>query len=370
MFSFPKKERGGANPMRQEEIHIYKDPPKAIYTRKYEPVEMGDVTYMVRPDSEYGDVSRINDSIQLFARGQNPAVEIDYTGLGKGSQTTHLTSRAPSAPYKVEVVRPPLQPVETRVPLSNPRIHQNYSIMTNPSREPLAIADKYDHNAVQSHIIEDLAGNIRVNPTQPAFDTVELNRDAATIYTQKVLEGSVQSSANKDIGTNRENTKLRDNATRLELLRYAVNAPAGFSEVVIIDPKFNSSNPVQSNIKNRHYIAMQAALNKPIVINSSDGKEIRIKDYNYKVVQTNLGNSQLLIEVQQPDVKLDRTTLLYAVQANIGSDAILSDIVKPTHQKELFRDLPLYSTISNVSHLQIDPQYVPTLIINSQIIHL
>ena len=359
MISFPKKERGGASVASRVESLIFKDPPKSIHTRKYEPVNLAEVSYMSRPDSEYGDPSRINEAINVWARGVNPAVEIDYSGSGKGSQTTSLVQRAPSAPYKVEVVRPPLQPIETRVPLSNPRTHNNYSIVTNPTREPLSIADKYDKNLVGSMIQEDLAGNIRVNPSQPAFDTVELNRDSASIYTQEVLSGSVRPSASYDLSTsNRDINKLRENATRNELLHYAVSAPVGYSEIVIVDPKFNTSNPVKSNIQNRHYIALQAALGKPIVINQSDGKEISIKDYDYKMVHSNIGNSQIVITVKQPDVKLDRQTLLYAVQANMGSNVVLGDLVRPSKEKEMFRDLPFYSTSSNVSQTQFNPSQI------------
>ena len=364
-----KKYRGGINPAGRDELVIYKDPPKSIYTRKYEPVEMGDVTYMIRADSDLGDPSRINESIAVIPKGMNIMAEVDYTGLGRGSQTTHLQQRAPSAPYKVEVVRPPEFPVASLVPLSRPRIHQNYAVQSNPRREPLSIADKYDHNLVSSIIIEDLAGNIRINPTKPAFDTVELNRDAASIYTQDTLSGSVRPSAKYDIATMRETSTLREDATRGDLLRYAVQAPVGFSEIVIVDPKFNTSNSVQSNIQNRNYIALQAALGKPIVLNNPDGQVISIKDYDYKLVQSNMGNSQLVINVRQPDVKLDRETLLYAINTNVGSEAVIGGLVKPSHQKELFRDLPLYAAQPNLSHSSFDPTHKinPNLILGDKL---
>jgi hypothetical protein len=354
MIQYPKRTKS-AGIAGMDQIHIYKDPPKAIYTRKYEPVNVGDVMYMARPDSENGDPSRINEAINVVARGVNPMVEIDYTGNGGGSRTTSLVQRQATPAYKVEVVRPPLYPVESLVPLSNPRIHQNYTITTNPRRTPVSSAGYYDHNAVSSIIINDLAGNIRINPTKPAFDTVDINRDAAGLKgVGDVLAGNIRPSASYDIQAGRELTNLRDDATRKELLRMAVQAPVGFSEILILDPMTNTSVPVQSNIQNRNYISLQAALGQPIIINKADGQEIKLKDYEVKVVQTNLGNNQLVLTVRQPEVKLEREGLYYAMQTNVGLQALSGDNIRPTKEMELTRPLPLFSTQTNISQ-NIDP---------------
>ena len=122
-----QKERGGVSPVGYEVPHIYKDPPKAIFTRKYEPVNVADVMYMVQTDNPRGDPTRINDNLQYFARGVNPMVEIDYGGHGAASQNQSIHQNQAGSQFKVEVVRPPEYPVETLVALSRPRIHQNYS---------------------------------------------------------------------------------------------------------------------------------------------------------------------------------------------------------------------------------------------------
>ena len=116
-IQYPKP-KGGISPASPSRIHIYRDPPKAITTRKYEPINVGDIMYMVRADAEQGgDASRINEGIQYYARGQNSMVEVDYGNHSAGSMNTSLHNGQASNPYKIEVVRPPLYPVETLVPV-------------------------------------------------------------------------------------------------------------------------------------------------------------------------------------------------------------------------------------------------------------
>jgi len=126
------KNRGGVGLTGKVEPHIFREPKKAIQTRKYEPVSEQDIMYMTRPDAAGSDPTRINENIRQVSAGINPSVKMDYTGRGGGSRTTHLHNNAVGSVYKLEVVRPPLFPVETTNSLSNPRTHQNVSIFTNP----------------------------------------------------------------------------------------------------------------------------------------------------------------------------------------------------------------------------------------------
>jgi hypothetical protein len=80
--------------------------------------------YMARPDNDYGDPTRVNEGIQVFARGRNPMVQVDM-GQGQGVKS----------PYKLDVVRPPMMPIETLVAISAPHIHQNYAVHTNPGSD-------------------------------------------------------------------------------------------------------------------------------------------------------------------------------------------------------------------------------------------
>ena len=116
----------GVNPVGAEQPYIYKDPPSAKFTRKYEPVNDFEIQTFIRPDSEFGDPTRINEGINYFARGQNPMVKVSYSNVGAAQTNSSMGNFQASNPYKIEVVRPPMYPIESLVPISAPRIHQNY----------------------------------------------------------------------------------------------------------------------------------------------------------------------------------------------------------------------------------------------------
>jgi hypothetical protein len=323
----------------QEQLHIYKDPPAAKFTRKYEPVNIGDVNYMIRPDSEQGDITRINEAINTYARGKNPMVEVDY-GAGQGVKN----------PYRIEVVRPPEFPIETLVPLSAPRIHQNYSMSTNPNIAPITVAEDYDKYKVRNIVSNDpAAGVIRINPSYSKLEIVEKLMPGLPNYWHETLQGSVRPTASYNLDLMRENTNLRSTATTDLKPKVGLSSNITFTEVTVFDPKTNSSLYVQSNIRERNNIAMQAALGMPITLNTNDGKQIRLKDYEYKVVQSSVGNSQMVIQVNQPEIVLERNTPLFAVQATMGTSSLLSDTLKPTAELQLDRNTPLFSQLANIS---------------------
>lgn len=125
-------ERSGPGLPSVERPHIYRLPPSSIFTRKKEKVSEADVMWMTRPDGAASDPSRINEAINYYAKGINPSVEVMYGNYSKGSQTNSLHHTQPGALYKLDSVRPPLFPVETTLPLSRPRTHQNKTVETNP----------------------------------------------------------------------------------------------------------------------------------------------------------------------------------------------------------------------------------------------
>jgi hypothetical protein len=117
----------------------------------------------------------------MYARGQNPMVEVSYQNAGAGSMNSSLGNRQVSNPYKVEVVRPPINPIETQVPLSNPRIHQNYTITTNPTIAPQIIAGQYDQSVVRlmTETYTVPHGTVRTNLN----DTIQVNAERYTYCT-------------------------------------------------------------------------------------------------------------------------------------------------------------------------------------------
>ena len=318
-----QKERGGVSPVGYEVPHIYKDPPKAIFTRKYEPVNVADVMYMVQTDNPRGDPTRINDNLQYFARGVNPMVEIDYGGHGAASQNQSIHQNQAGSQFKVEVVRPPEYPVETLVALSRPRIHQNYSATTNKSNmNAINGGDSYDKNKVRNMTRPDvISGVVKSNPTLsqmlefgPIVDQYSVknkivaDKESGVLYTTPSMQyiGNGEEALRP---RNVDQNKIKD--TLLKELN------TNFSTISIYDPKTNNKIDVAANIKDKNYIAIAAAAGKPITLNTTNGEKIKLKDYTYSVVKPNIGNTQLVIQVKQPDVVLDRNTPLYSMQSNV-----------------------------------------------------
>jgi hypothetical protein len=347
MIQYPKRDRGGPSLAGYEAPHIYKDPPKSIFTRKKEMVNIADVQYMMQADNPAGDPTRINQAIKVFARGVNPMVEVDY-GNGQGARN----------PYRVEVVRPPLMPLETLVPLSAPRSHQNYSISTNIGSNTVSAIggdNLVDKNKVKNMVNQNITnGILRTNLSQDlsfgpvvdeqnvrnkiTFDTltgslasnlsqqmnigpvVDSQLTANKIYFDKSINSIVSTpglsyisdEAEKRLRLSAEQsidkTKMKDNLLK--------TLNTNFSSVMFFDPKNNTYIDIGGSIREKNYIAVNAQAGNPIVVSTADGKTIKLKDYTYSVVKPNIGNTQIVIQVKQPDIVLERNTPLYSMQTN------------------------------------------------------
>ena len=267
----------GVNPVGAEQPFIYKDPPKAIFTRKYEPVNDFEIQTFIRPDSEYADPSRVNESIKYFARGQNPMVEVSYSNAGGAQTNQSLGNFQASNPYKIEVVRPPLYPVETLVPISAPRIHQNYSMQTNPNIAPMTVSGFYDKYSIKQITNNDLSqGVIRVNPSLEYLDLIgQEGRDSIKVGIMDTLKGSIRPTTVLAMDPTRDIHSVENinkSNVREEVMNFAVNTANSFSNIVLFDPKLNTSIDVNSNIHEKKYIAISAAAGLPIIFNTSDGR--------------------------------------------------------------------------------------------------
>ena len=350
-IQYPRLNRGGVNPVGATRNHIYRDPPRSITTRKYNPVNVGDVMYMANSENPNGDPTRTNEAIKVYARGKNPMVEVDY-GAGQGARN----------PYRIEVVRPPITPIEALQPISAPRIHQNYTITSNPGMAPVSIGDKIDHNAIKNITATDKSnGVVRANPSQTYWQWYD-NIGSDSVQAKKIaLQGSIRPTASYNLELSRGMTELRPGAVG-QVNTYSVNsgislsgmgsgsvqqydvsmnaikdlqsigilANPNFSNIVVFDPKTNASLDVNSTIKEKNYVAVNAALGKPIHLNTGTGQQIVLKDYQYSAVNPNIGNSQLTIQVAQPDVKLDRNTPLFAATTNVGMPGYNEDAARQT----------------------------------------
>jgi hypothetical protein len=344
-------QRSGPSLPSWERIHIYRDPPKSVFTRKKERVDEADVMYMTRPDGPSSDPSRINQGVQYFQRGVNPSVEVNYQNFGAGgSRSSSGDNTQAGSIYKLDVVRPPINPVETLLPLSRPRTHQNKVVESNPGltegNNSNTLAYDFDNAEVQRNIIDTPSGprtvqatayykieapnvmsakwainenvnqayDVMANPTMPVQNTDDFVCREQTPY--GVIVRPLYS-----VGTNPSQQRLEErndqdvsNAAKKEILMQNINPNF---QIVIYDPSNHVSSEVSASIAERNNIAVQASIGQPISLTRDDGTPIKLKDYNWTAVNTNVGNDTLIITVQDPEVELERNLPLYAAQPNI-----------------------------------------------------
>lgn len=346
-----KKQRGGVNPVSWEQPHIYKDPPKGIFTRKKETVNVADTMYMLDAESQFGDPTRYNEAIQVFARGQNPMVEVQYQNVGGASANGLFGGAQVSNPYKIEVVRPPITPLEALQPLSAPRMHQNYSVTTNPKIAPQSIATEIDKQVVRSatQTYTNPSGNLHTNLNAEITIAQQNFTNSLSAKLTDILKAEVVPTYSYHIDN------IRDTSSKLvyetkDLLAIAATAPVTFTDIVVYDPRTNTNVQVNANVKEKNAIAVVAQASAPLEFNTSDGQTIRLKDYEYKVVQAAYGNTQLVIYSRQPEIKLDRSTSLYATEATKSMVGVNQSMLRAQADKlSLESVLPLISASSSIS---------------------
>lgn len=367
--------------MSPEMPFIYKEPNKSIHTRKKERVSEADTLWAFRPDGPASDPTRINEAIRYFAAGVNPSVEIDYTGMGRGSQTTVAKSNSAGALYKLDVVRPPLFPIETTMPLSRPRTHQNKSVETNPglnaSDSSASVAGRIDNTIIEAGIRSEHQAalpitvqatshyqisepfpmsakwaiqddtferfNFSTNPGNTQFIGNDesicretspygtIIRPSADAYTNPTF--SSQDRLNRDgSGHTREKTIIEHVKPNFQL--------------VIYSPANHVSTEVQASIKEKQNIAIRAAMGLPIELNRGDGTKIKLSGKNWTAVQTNIGLDQVILTVDSPDIQLERNLPLYAATSMYSSPTDITERYNP--------DLDLESKITTEAYTPID----------------
>jgi hypothetical protein len=176
--------------------HIYKDPPRARYTRKYEPVEIGDVTHYLRSDTD-----RLSDYINLYPRGVDPMKSVEYQNTSGGQQA--------SLPYKIMRdgdFRPPMYAIEDRLPLSRMK-RPDYIARTNPCQNGGLTSDDMSTNPFQLQglekdvVLKAIAETNRNVQGKSAYTTVQPDDTGknASRFLNKFPVTEMQSNASQSI---------------------------------------------------------------------------------------------------------------------------------------------------------------------------
>lgn len=353
-MDFPARliQKGGVSLPSREDFHIYKLPPYSKFTRKKERVDAADVMWMTRPGAAGSDPTRINEAIRYYAAGVNPSVEVDYQNRGSpGTITPGINQNQVGSAYKLDVVRPPLFPVETLHSLSNPRTHQTISVETNPglsegyNTNTLAYDfDTWDiGNSVSSNKAsgpKTLQSSVRYILDTPSVmsATYAINENRPEAYEMMTNPGmpmeldqficreeSPYGTIVRPTYSVTSNPKFKpldtvntDASSKVRKDVLFQNIRPNFN-IVIYDPSNHVSTDVSANVRQKNYIAIQAALGQPITLERQDGTAIKLKDYTWTGVNTNLGVDQLILSIEDPQIELERNLPLYATATGLAA---------------------------------------------------
>ncbi len=298
-----------------EQVHILRAPPSSIHTRKKERVDMSDVEYMIRQDD-----SRINEGVSYLARGINPHTDVMYTntnGLG-GMTTNSLPNLQASNPYKAikdGAFRPPEYFQEDLLPLSRLQ-HPESAVSTNPGiRGGFVIpnlVDEIDKGPIKSAI--DVSTNTNYIPMH----------SKASYRIQMPINVFAQYGVKEDLRQIPMNTNVQVNMDKGDMFKREVqlkdslkigDVHSNFS-IYVYNPQTQDYTTIEGSVKDKQNIAVQTTNYQPISLERSDGTQIKLQNYEYKVVNTNAGGQGLAIIVRDTDdMTLTRNLPLHAINS-------------------------------------------------------
>lgn len=321
--------------------HILRAPPSSIHTRKKERVSDVDTNYMISEDP-----SRINEGISYLARGTNVMQDVSYNNYGNSSRTNSMSNIQASNPYKIQNVRPPMYSVEDLEPLSRSR-HGRYAVQTAPtvSGYGLGLEDSSDKKGTAFSLKKSLLFAARPTAVYRMDLPVEVfDRNAVTDDRIKVAGKSgftvpytydMPTDHSNPIEASRQELKIRpgtnpNNPLAIESRNEEINLDAYIKKILVgkIDPNFSivihnantkDYSEVAGSIKDKLNLAVQTSIGAPISLSSTNGENIKLKDYRWKIVQSAMGSTSLVLNVvNDPELKLDRNTPLYSMGSSVS----------------------------------------------------
>jgi hypothetical protein len=183
MITFPKKERGGPSLGNQETVHILREPPKSIHTRKKERVSESDVLHMTRENMD-----RTSEFIMPFARGVNPMVGVSYNAHGSGASKLHTGSHQPQGhnAYKInEQFIPPIFRQEDQLPLS--RQKRDLFSVHSKIESPYLFKNNVNEYRID---YEPIKKTVHINPMYPSGNLHQFSGNV--VLTKKVEQYAIQ----------------------------------------------------------------------------------------------------------------------------------------------------------------------------------
>lgn len=399
-FSTRRTRRGVNLPNENILIHVMKDPPKSRHTRKKERISEADVTWMVRPDGDNSDSTRINEAISVLPKKVNPMTgrtAIDSAGASPvweniGKDVSKKRSIAPMSfvdvtgakqirsPYAFDIVRPPIIPAEDLVSLVNPRLHRSKAVATNPGlREGVSIGaqfDKIDRDEIkrnlndhgtsvsvasplyfrvdepaQQPIIMRDSTNIPLGKTIPTapLPLFDIDQFKNVIDMNKVITDRDHYSMNSGMYQNISSQEPSNNIDFNKNISTPIHTPAYTNDGFPIWDSSIHYNDETTHLKDNTLVSYATPLTD---MNPYMQKNVQYDlERNNPVYSTNSGTRALKIgTIQDLSPTLYRNSPVYSTNSGVKPTR-LSDQQDLTPQ--LYRNNPIYSTNSGIRSLKI-----------------
>ena len=325
-------------------MNILRDPHKSITTRRIDKV--GDTNSITKTIDDSG--GRINEAIQVYARGVNPSVSVSYNNYGNnGGQHSggiiDSGGRSAKLPYPIMkdgAFRPPILLQEDLLPLSRlPRKKTNASSnsgFTDFSKKLRVAGTAEETKEVKNNTLK---GNVRptavynIQPqSQKPFEVKYviqpfIKRSVASgtrtmdITNQHV--GTPTKEVNKDVRHSTAQSNLTDirhvNNNELQSSRFIQNYNSQ-----PVSSNVSASNNYSENTEVETGRFMQQNLNYPVVSNISSGN-------NYNSDNTELNSSRFI-----------QNTLVHPVVSNISSNVQNTSSIENIFD---LSDMPIHNKI-------------------------
>jgi hypothetical protein len=301
------------------DMNILRDPPKSLFTRRIDKVgQTQDITELVDASGD-----RICEGINVYARGVNPMVSVDYgsanqNGTISGNVIRNSSRLQPTLPYKVNrdgAFRPPVQTARDLLPLSRQPRNVTY---IDPSPGFADYSKK-----ITAPLPEDLRQikketiNVEVRPTAVFQIERPLTEPYETKY--KIVENPIKYSANAGIRT----------------LDWAETNVDVHDERMIKDSLH--AYDVVTNISSKQFNAK--------TLDELNDIQIRMKNPLYSDVITHKKGFEKDNFVPEVEVELGRNIPLY--DATTTKKGYEKANFVPEIEVELDRNIPAYNTRTN-----------------------
>lgn len=301
------------------DMNILRDPPKSLFTRRIDKVGQNqDLTEMVDASGD-----RICEGINLYARGVNPMVSVDYgssnqNGTISGNVIRNSSRMQPTLPYKINrdgAFRPPIQTARDLLPLSRQPRNVTY-IDPSPGfadySKKLNAPNADDFRQIKKEVI-----NVEVRPTAVFQIERPFTEPYETKY--KIVENPIKYSLNSGVRT----------------LDWAETNVDVHDERVIRD-SLHAYDVVTNTSSNR--------VNAKTIDELND-IQIRTKNPLYSDVVTQKRGFEKDNFVPEIDVELERNIPLYA--STTSRRGYEKDNFIPDKDLELDRNVPIYNARTN-----------------------